>query len=241
MRFPPLAAAVLVAGPLFARAAPPADGPPDVLFLAVDDLKSVLGCYGDPVAKTPHVDRLAANGTVFANAACRWPVCGATRASLMTSLRPEAVGVIDLKPPMRVKHPDVLTLPRQFRNLGYTTAGTGKIYAPRCVDDKPTMDAPSWSVPFKGLKHSVIKFKEVDEYAADPVAADGDLTDGRIAENGLKLMNELARGDGPFFLDPRETRHLADDPATAAVRETLAAGFRAHADGLARLDEGFGA
>ena len=205
MRFPLLAAAFLIAGSLLAdslaaRAAPPADGPPNVLFLAVDDLKPVLGCYGDPAAKTPHIDRLATSGTVFANAACQWPVCGATRASLMTSLRPEAVGVIDLKTSMRAKNPDVLTLPQHFRNLGYTTAGTGKIYDPRCVDDKQTMDAPSWAIPFKGLEHSAIKFKDVDEYAADPVVADEDLTDGQIAENGLTLMNELARGDEPFFL-----------------------------------------
>ena len=173
---------------------------PNVLFIAVDDLKPTLGCYGDAVANTPNVDRLAAGGATFFNAHCQWPVCGPTRASLMTSLRPEAVGVTDLKTSMRAKNPDVLTLPQHFKNLGYATAGTGKIYDPRCVDDKRAADAPSWSVPFKGLKYSALQFDDVKEYALAPTVDDGALVDGQIAENGLKLLNKLKRGGEPFFL-----------------------------------------
>ena len=65
---------------------------PNILFIAADDLKPVLGCYGDKTAITPNIDKLAARGTVFSKAYCQWPVCGPTRASLMTSLRPEASG-----------------------------------------------------------------------------------------------------------------------------------------------------
>lgn len=64
-----------------------------MLFIAVDDLKPALGCYGDPLAISPNIDALAAGGIVFANAHCQGPVCGPSRASLMTSLHPEAVGV----------------------------------------------------------------------------------------------------------------------------------------------------
>lgn len=128
----------------------------NVLFLAIDDLKPALGCYGDSVAISPNIDALAKSGIVFANAHCQWPVCGPSRASLMTSLRPEAVGVLNLKTDMRAQNPDVLSLPQYFGQQGYVTAGVGKIYDPRCVDEKKLNDAPSWTVPFEGINHSKI-------------------------------------------------------------------------------------
>ena len=99
---------------------------PNILFIAVDDLKPVLGCYGDKRAITPAIDGIAARGTVFYNSHCQWPVCGPSRASLMASLRPEATGVMDLKTDIRFKNPNILTLPEHFKNQGYITAGTGK-------------------------------------------------------------------------------------------------------------------
>jgi iduronate 2-sulfatase len=173
---------------------------PNVLFIAVDDLKPILGCYGDTTAITPSIDRLAARGTVFLNAQCQWPVCGPTRASLMTSLRPEATGVMDLKTSMRAKNPDVLTLPQHFRNNGYATAGAGKIYDPRCVDDKKTLDAPSWSVPFAQLPYHKTKYNTEKRFALAPDVADEDLADGQIALSGLGLMRQLRKSDQPFFL-----------------------------------------
>ena len=180
----------------FGRAAEP----PHVLFLAIDDLKPLLGCYGDPIAKTPNVDRLASTGTVFLNSHCQWPVCGPSRASLMTSLRPEAVGVMDLKTDMRARNPEVLTLPQHFRNQGYATAACGKIYDPRCVDDKKTNDAPSWSVPYQTLPFSKLKFGGRKEFALALDVADDELADGVIAQQGLALLKKLSKGDSPFFL-----------------------------------------
>ena len=173
---------------------------PNVLFIAVDDLKPILGCYGDADAITPNIDRLASRGTVFLNAHCQWPVCGPTRASLMTSLRPEAVGVMDLKTSMRAKNPDVLTLPQHFKNNGYATAGAGKIYDPRCVDDKKTLDEPSWSVPFAKIPLQKIKFKSEKRFALGPDVRDDELTDGQIALSGLKFMRKFSKSDQPFFL-----------------------------------------
>ena len=172
---------------------------PNVLFIAIDDLKPTLACYGDEVAITPNIDRMARRGTVFLNAHCQWPVCGPSRASIMTSLRPEANGVMNLKTSMRAKNPDVLTLPQHFRNCGYITAGAGKIYDPRCVDNRKTADAPSWSVPFIMPKAP----KKVDDdkrFAGAPNVDDADLIDGRIAADGLKLMRRLGRSGQPFFL-----------------------------------------
>ena len=176
------------------------DNRQNVLFIAVDDLKPVLGCYGDQTVITPSIDRIAKGGTVFLNAQCQWPVCGPTRASLMTSLRPEATGVMDLKTSMRAKNPDVLTLPQHFKNNGYTTAGAGKIYDPRCVDDKKTIDEPSWSLPFATPLSKNTKLNGEKRFALGPDVADDELTDGQIALSGLKLMRELGKAKEPFFL-----------------------------------------
>ena len=125
--------------------------------------------------------------------------CGPTRASLMTSLRPEATGVMDLKTSMRAKNPNVLTLPQHFRNSGYASAGTGKIYDPRCVDDRRAADAPSWSIPFVMPKSPHLP-DEGKRFALAPDVEDAELTDGQITSDGLKLMRRLSESDKPFFL-----------------------------------------
>ena len=125
---------------------------PNILFIAVDDLKPELGCYGNNLIKTPNIDRLAAMGTVFLNNYCQQAVCGPTRASLMTGMRPDATKVWDLKTKMRDVVPDIVTLPQYLITQGYTTAGVGKIYHPSCIDKKN--DEPSWSIPFLTPKES---------------------------------------------------------------------------------------
>ena len=172
----------------------------NILFIAIDDLKPTLGCYGDQIAKTPEIDKLASRGTVFLNAQCQWPVCGPSRASLMTSLYPEAVGVMDLKTDMRKKNPNVLTLPQHFHQHGYISAGTGKIYDPRCVDDKKNLDNPSWSLPFRHQNYKKVKLRDAHQVVLAPDVADADLMDGQIALDGVKLMKQLAAEDKPFFL-----------------------------------------
>ncbi|MFZ4455940.1 MAG: sulfatase [Bacteroidales bacterium] len=119
---------------------------PNILFIAVDDLKPILGCYGDKLIKTPNIDRIAKNGTVFLSNYCQQAVSGPTRASIMTGMRPDYTGVWDLKTKMRDVNPDILSLPQYLITQGYSTQGIGKIYDQRCVDKK--MDAPSWSVPY---------------------------------------------------------------------------------------------
>jgi iduronate 2-sulfatase len=119
---------------------------PNILFIAIDDLKPVLGCYGDKIIKTPNIDRLAKMGTVFMSNYCQQAVCGPSRASIMTGLRPDYTQVWDLKTPMRDINPDILSLPQYFRSQGYSTQGIGKVYDPRNVDEE--LDIPSWSVPY---------------------------------------------------------------------------------------------
>ena len=119
---------------------------PNILFIAVDDLKPILACYGDKMIKTPNIDRIAKNGTLFAANYCQQAVCGPTRASLMTGKRPDYTKIWDLKTKMRDVNPDILSLPQYLISQGYTTQGIGKVYDVRCVDKD--IDKPSWSVPF---------------------------------------------------------------------------------------------
>ncbi len=128
---------------------------PNVLFIAIDDLKPILGCYGNKQIKTPNIDRLAKMGTVFMRNYVQQAVCGPTRASLMTGKRPDYTKVWDLKTKMRDVNPDILSLPQYFASKGYTTQGIGKVYDPRCVDKN--LDKPSWSVPY---------YKTEDKYYA---------------------------------------------------------------------------
>ena len=119
---------------------------PNILFIAVDDLKPELGCYGNTLVKSPNIDRLAKMGTVFYSNYCQQAVCGPTRASLMSGLRPDVTKIWDLRTKMRDVYPDILTLPQHLIAQGYTTSGVGKIYHPGCIDRK--MDELSWSIPY---------------------------------------------------------------------------------------------
>jgi iduronate 2-sulfatase len=119
---------------------------PNVLFIAIDDLKPILGCYGNTLIKTPNIDRLAKMGTVFKSNYVQQAVCGPTRASILTGKRPDYTKVWDLKTKMRDINPTIISLPQYFISKGYSTQGIGKVYDPRCVDKE--LDEPSWSVPY---------------------------------------------------------------------------------------------
>jgi arylsulfatase A-like enzyme len=136
------------------------DGPKNILFIAIDDLKPLLGSYGEEQMHTPNIDKLAKSGMIFTNAHCQQAVCGPTRASLLTGMRPDYTGVWDLRTKMRHVNEDILTIPEYFRNNGYQTVATGKIYDSRCVDKK--YDEPSWSIPYS--ESSVYTYPE--EYGA---------------------------------------------------------------------------
>lgn len=120
----------------------------NILFIAVDDLKPEIGCYGNKLIKTPNIDRIASQGTIFLQNYCQQAICGPTRASLMTGKRPDYTKVWDLKTKMRDINPDILSIPQYFAQQGFTTAGIGKIYDPRCIDNSKDQDKPSWSVPY---------------------------------------------------------------------------------------------
>jgi arylsulfatase A-like enzyme len=123
---------------------------PNILFIAVDDLKPSLGCFGDSLAITPHIDRLASEGITFMKNYCQQAVCAPSRASLLTGRYPDQLKVWDLQTLIREKNPGIITLPQYFRDQGYQTAATGKIFDPRSLEGSwgGPHDAPSWSIDY---------------------------------------------------------------------------------------------
>jgi iduronate 2-sulfatase len=185
---------------------------PNVLFIAVDDLVPRLGVYGDTIAQSPRIDSLASQGTTFLHAQTQYPVCGPARASIMSGLRPESVGVLDLETKWRDASPGLISLPQYLKDShGYFTTGTGKILDYRNVEDPDTMDAESWSESFddspgtspndvekQGQAAATAPY--VNLVTAAPVDPLENFPDYRIAQVGIDRMRERAAAGQPFFL-----------------------------------------
>lgn len=115
---------------------------PNILFFCMDDLKTDLGCYGADLP-TPNIDRLARSGTLFVHHYVQQAVCGPSRASMFSGLRPDTTKVWDLQHTCREECPQAFTMQEYFKKNGYQTAGSGKIMH-GFKDDDP----PSWSIPY---------------------------------------------------------------------------------------------
>jgi len=202
-------AAMLAAG---AAACNRSEPPPNVLFVASDDLTSTLGCYGHPVVKSPNIDRLAARGVRFDNAYCQFPFCGPSRASLMTGMRPDTNGVVtNAMVNFREKHPDATTLPQLFKNSGWRSMRVGKMFhmgVPGGVGTMRHQDPPSWDV-------SISPPGDEDESAGPGGDPNPDLRNGlkmqwvqtadasgqadaAAADTAIDLLEGVA--DQPFFM-----------------------------------------
>ena len=118
---------------------------PNVLLICVDDLKPALGCYGDPIARSPNIDRLAARGMRFDAAYCNQAVCSPSRNNLMVGSRSTSLGIYNLATNFRAAVPDAVTLTQYFMQHGWRAEGMGKILH---VGHGNTNDDASWSVPF---------------------------------------------------------------------------------------------
>lgn len=200
-------------------AATRADRPPNVLLILVDDLKPALGCYGDQLARTPHLDRLAARGLRFDRAYCNQAVCAPSRNSLLVGSRSTSLGIYDLGTNFRVAVPDAVTLPQHFHQHGYQTAGIGKVFH---IGHGNAGDDASWSVPFRsepvveyllpensgaGLTREQALFSNRSPQGLPRGAAweradvnDDAYADGRIAAAGVERLEEFSRSGEPFLL-----------------------------------------
>lgn len=146
-----------------------AEGKCNVLFIAVDDLRPQLGCYGARQMKTPNIDALAAKGIVFNRAYCQQAVCSPTRTSLLTGCRPDTTRVYNLQDHFRKFIPDVVTLPQYFKQHGYFTQGLSKIYHPG-LDDPASWSVPHWqpNAPNYGDPEAVEAIKkQIDQMKKD--------------------------------------------------------------------------
>ena len=197
---------------------PPAAARPNVLFVAVDDLRpGAIGAYGDPVAKTPALDKLAARGVLFNRAYCQQAVCSPSRTSLLTGRRPDTTKVYDLETHFRKNLPDVVTLPQLFKQAGYHVQGMGKIYHGG-LDDPQSWSEPLWQpkgVPALSAdaraalarQQAALKAAGKDAGRArgvpyeSPDVADDQLPDGAMASRAVELLRQYKQKPGtPFFL-----------------------------------------
>jgi len=173
---------------------------PNVLFIAVDDLKPFLEPYGNKIVKSPAINQIAAKGIVFEKNYCQQAVCAPTRASLLTGLRPDRTGVWDLKTNFRLVDSTIVSLPQYLQTQGYETAGLGKIYHPAVETTFPGHDPKSWSVPYieTVAPAYVLSDKKPSVESAD--VHDTTYYDGKTATYAVQSLAKLAKGDKPFFL-----------------------------------------
>ncbi len=194
---------------------------PNVLLICVDDLKPVIGCYGDKTVKSPNIDRLAARSVLFERAYCNQAVCSPSRNSLLVGLRPQTLGIYDLATNFRRSRPEAVSLPQLFKQHGWRTEALGKIFH---VGHGNTEDAASWSVPHwkanvvayalpqskakEGLTREEALFankpaKDLPRGAAYEAAdvPDNTYPDGALADEAIRrLQAAKQKSDEPFFL-----------------------------------------
>jgi arylsulfatase A-like enzyme len=189
--------------------------PPNVLLIVSDDLNCFLGCYGDPRAKTPNIDRLAARGVRFDRAYCTFPLCGPSRNSFLTGLYPNTTGILANSQIFRQTIPAHHSLPQAFRLAGYFAARVGKLFhydVPRSIGTNGHDDPGSWEMELNpaGCDRMI---EEPDIFTLVPGQFGGTLswyasprpdalhTDGMLAEDAAWVLERCGRRrERPFFL-----------------------------------------
>ncbi|MEM9479320.1 MAG: family 43 glycosylhydrolase [Verrucomicrobiota bacterium] len=196
----------------------PAKERPNVLLFFIDDLKPMTRDYGHPHMHTPNFDRLASQGVRFENAYCQVPTCGASRASLMTSLYPTTTRFPDFKCWAEKDAANQPTLPQRFREAGYVTISNGKVFHHQDDTEDRSWSAPAWRPEINGrttYNDETAKFIETSKHTkktgggnvikkpvmfekgrVDPM----ETNDGLIAAKTMADLERLAESDKPFFI-----------------------------------------
>lgn len=166
----------------------------NVLFIAVDDFRPEIGAYGVEEIRTPNIDALAQEGMLFSRAYAQMAVCGPSRTSLLTGLRPDGAGVTDNQTHFRSTVPGVVTLPQWFKQNGYQTQGICKVFHGGLDDSeswtRPALKGSGPPAPL-GPDGKVLAFAAVDR-------PDSDFGDYKCADHAIQSINELR--DVPFFI-----------------------------------------
>ena len=193
---------------------------PNVLLFYMDDLRPELSSFGIAQIQSPNIDALAAKGVKFTNAYCNIPVCGASRASMLTGMLPTKDRFLDYNTFAENETPDAISLPQLFKKNGYTTISNGKIYhhlddretdwdevwRPYAFDDNDIGLAPTdyWQSLWKDYHNpeNIAIYKNTDRGPAYESAevADSTYIDGLMAEKIIRDIKKLKKNGTPFFL-----------------------------------------
>ena len=193
---------------------------PNVLLFYMDDLRPELSSYGVAQIQSPNIDALAAKGVKFTNAYCNIPVCGASRASMLTGMLPTKNRFLDYNTFAEKETPDAISLPQLFKENGYTTISNGKIYhhlddretdwdevwRPYAFDKNDTGLAPTdyWQSLWKDYHNpeNIATYKMTDRGPAYESAEVTDSTyiDGLMTEKIIRDIKKLKKNGAPFFL-----------------------------------------
>jgi arylsulfatase A-like enzyme len=216
------AAALLAAG---AQAAPAGERP-NILFIAIDDLRPELGCYGAAPVRSPHLDAFARGAVLFEHAYCQFPLCAPSRASMLTGARPDSTGVRDLYSDFRAALPAIESLPQFFKNRGYYTDRFGKIFhiddvaswtpprppekfgpgdpAKRAPYSDEALNRAGWA-KFDRAKAAGLTGMALERSQRGPAVEiaevpDEATPDGRIADQAIAALRQRREDGRPFFL-----------------------------------------
>nr|XP_056715316.1 iduronate 2-sulfatase [Euleptes europaea] len=184
----------------------------NVLFIVSDDLRPVLGCYGDLVVKSPNIDQLASQSVVFQNAFAQQAVCAPSRVSFLTGRRPDTTRLYDFHSYWRVHAGNYSTLPQYFKENGYITMSVGKVFHPGVSSNRSDDYPYSWSVPpfhpssekYENTKVCKGKDGQLHANLLCPVDVaempEGTLPDIQSTGEAIRLLKMVKENNSKFFL-----------------------------------------
>lgn len=182
---------------------------PNVLFILVDDLRPELGTYDAAQVISPNIDKLASESLQFNRAYCNVPVCGASRACLLTGILPTHSRFVNYLATVTKDAPGATTLPQVFKENGYRTFSVGKVFHNREDCATQSWSEPNWvsedgdsnyRLAFDPTTNDVLSKKGRGRFYELPEVSDGAYPDGKFAQKTIDHLKQLKESKEPFFL-----------------------------------------